>query len=38
MLLDALGLDIASDAFSGILLLVAGALVLLRELGGVDRR
>jgi hypothetical protein len=38
MLLDALGVDVASDAFWGILLLFAGALVLLREQGGVGRQ
>jgi uncharacterized membrane protein HdeD (DUF308 family) len=34
LLLDALGLEIVSNAFWGILLLVAGALVLLRAIGG----
>lgn len=34
LLLDALGLEIVSNAFWGILLLVAGALVLLRAMGG----
>jgi hypothetical protein len=38
LLLNALGLEIVSNAFWGILLLVVGALVLLRELGGVGRR
>jgi uncharacterized membrane protein HdeD (DUF308 family) len=33
LVLDALGLNIVSNAFWGILLLVAGALVLLRALG-----
>jgi uncharacterized membrane protein HdeD (DUF308 family) len=34
LVLDALGVQLVSDAFWGILLLVAGALVLLRALGG----
>jgi hypothetical protein len=34
LVLDALGVQIVSDAFWGILLLIAGALVLLRALGG----
>ena len=34
LVLDALGLQIVSDAFWGILLLIGGALVLLRALGG----
>ena len=38
LILDALGLEIVSNAFWGILLLVIGALVLLQELGGVGRR
>lgn len=35
--LDALGVQIVSNAFWGILLLIAGALVLLRALGGRNR-
>ena len=34
LVLDALGVQLVSDAFWGILLLVAGTLVLLRALGG----
>jgi len=37
VVLDALGVQIVSDAFWGILLLIAGALVLLRALGGGSR-
>lgn len=34
LILGALGIEIVENAFWGILLLVAGALVLLRALGG----
>jgi uncharacterized membrane protein HdeD (DUF308 family) len=34
LVLDALGVQLVSDAFWGILLLIAGALVLLRAFGG----
>jgi hypothetical protein len=37
IVLDALGVQIVSDAFWGILLLLARALVLLRALGGGGR-